>query len=77
MKKEMEQLKEEMPLVVPYVVYDAEMKRKQKLIYISWFIIFAMLIGWIVYSCLPSYDVSQELDNIDNIKNSEIKAGTK
>ena len=76
MKKEMEQLKEEMPLVVPYVVYDAEMKRKQKLIYISWFIIFAMIIGWLVYSYLPSKDISQEVDNVDNIENSEIKAGT-
>jgi heme/copper-type cytochrome/quinol oxidase subunit 2 len=53
--------KEEKPLMIPYVVYDEEQKRKQKIIYILIGIIFVMVAGWLVYSCIPTYEtVGQE-----------------
>ena len=67
MKKEVKQIKDEMPLMIPYVVYDAEMKRKQKIIYVLLGIIFFIIIGWLIYSCMPTdCQASQEATSSDN-----------
>ena len=62
-------------LQVPYVVYDTEMKRKQKLIYIiiaCWFI---TILSMVIYSMLPTNDYTQQIQDIDTIDNSTIKNG--
>lgn len=58
--------KEEKPLMIPYVVYDEEQKRKQRIIYVLIGIIFVMVAGWLVYSCIPTYDVTQTSETNDN-----------
>lgn len=67
--------KEEKPLMIPYVVYDEEQKRKQRIIYVLIGIIFVMVAGWLVYSCIPTYDANQTIDNVNTIENSEINNG--
>lgn len=67
MKKEVKQIKDEMPLMIPYVVYDAEMKRKQRLIYILLGILFSLVTGWLIYSCLPERNtMTQEATSSDS-----------
>lgn len=58
--------KEEKPLMIPYVVYDEEQKRKQRIIYVLIGIIFVMIAGWLVYSCIPTYDTTQTANTNDN-----------
>lgn len=67
--------KEEKPLMIPYVVYDEEQKRKQRIIYILIGVIFVMIAGWLIYSCIPTYDATQTIDNVNNIENSDITNG--
>lgn len=62
-------------LQVPYVVYDTEMKRKQKLIYIiitCWFI---TILSIVIYSMLSTNDYTQQIQDIDTIDNSTIQNG--
>lgn len=62
-------------LKVPYVVYDTEMKRKQKLIYIlitCWFI---TILSIVIYSMIPTNDYTQQIQDIDAIDNSTIQNG--
>lgn len=62
-------------LQVPYVVYDTEMKRKQKLIYIiitCWFI---TILSIVIYSMLPTNDYTQQIQDINTIDNSTIQNG--
>ena len=70
MKKEQNSI-----LQVPYVVYDTEMKRKQKLIYIiiaCWFI---TILSIVIYSMLPTNDYTQQIQDINTIDNSTIQNG--
>lgn len=67
--------KEEKPLMIPYVVYDEEQKRKQRIIYVLIGIIFVMVTGWLICSCIPTYDANQTIDNVNTIENSEINNG--
>lgn len=62
-------------LQVPYVVYDTEMKRTQKLIYIiitCWFI---TILSIVIYSMLPTNDYTQQIQDINTIDNSTIQNG--
>ena len=62
-------------LQVPYLVYDTEMKRKQKLIYIiitCWFI---TILSIVIYSMLPTNDYTQQIQDINTIDNSTIQNG--
>ena len=64
-------------LQVPYVVYDTEMKRKQKLIYIiitCWFI---TILSIVIYSMLPTNDYTQQIQDINTIDNSTIQNGAR
>lgn len=54
-----------------YVVYDTEMKRKQKLIYIiitCWFI---TILSIVIYSMLPANDYTQQIQDINTIDNDK------
>lgn len=68
--------KEENSMVqVSYVVYDAEMKRKQTLIYIiiaCWFI---TILSIVIYSMLPTNDYTQKIQDVNTIDNSTIQNG--
>ena len=62
-------------LKVPYVVYDTEMKRKQKLIYIlitCWLI---TILSIVIYSMIPTNDYTQQIQDIDAIDNNTIQNG--
>lgn len=70
MKKEQDNI-----LQVPYVVYDTEMRRKQKLVYIlitCWFI---TILSIVVYSMIPTNDYTQQIQDVEAIDNSTIQNG--
>ena len=62
-------------LQVPYVVYDTEMKRKQKLIYIIITCLFITILSIVIYSMLPTNDYTQQIQDINTIDNSTIQNG--
>jgi uncharacterized membrane protein YjfL (UPF0719 family) len=38
-------------------------------------VLFVMIAGWLIYSCIPTYDATQTIDNVNNIENSDITNG--